>query len=374
MTKAKKIHIGIAFNSANQSEGASVKDQYVTSQEMFAEISETLSNLGAKVSRFEASNDFLGQLQQTWGDIDLIFNLANDIYQVAVPMAVEQICKEKGARNLVCTGSKVEGHVLALNKVLARRVLSNRVVQPKWCALDEITSPQADLIDFPALVKPINEGQSIGIRQSNVVSSMNELNDVLTSLRSELGGTMLIESFLDGVEYSIGLVGNVVMPAISWDLDRLPGKPLVRGEDLKQGNLTIPHASLVEDLTIMDALAKQVITAQLELGLQDYSRSDFRAKRSDQTPHYLETNSGPGLQNIHSVLPWTAAGAGVSYENLIGAIIAQALKRLPIERQKELDTRGFEKAYENLIALGKTGRSIQLAGREFYILKPLNNN
>ncbi|MEM7039419.1 MAG: hypothetical protein AAF570_20770, partial [Bacteroidota bacterium] len=334
-----------------------VEEQYIISNEVYTEIAEVLEAHGAVVSQIDARGNLYQQFENSSADTDLVFNLAQDLYQVGVPMVLDQLKLEKKKGAFEYTGARFEGHTLALNKKLARNVLGEKVTQPEWWFLESEQTPLPDAIEFPVIVKPVNEAHSIGIRQSNVVYSVSELEQVLERLRARVGGGMLIESFLDGNEYSMGIVGNVIFPAAAWDLDEIPGKPLVRGEDLKQKDLTVPHASFVRAPDLSLELATQVATTHMELGLLDYSRSDFRARKSSAAPYFLEVNSGCGLRNHQSLLPWTAAGAGVSYTELIASIAAQALYRLPEAHLDELDIEKFDATYAGLQEKAKSQRS-----------------
>jgi D-alanine-D-alanine ligase len=70
------------------------------------------------------------------------------------------------------------------------------------------------------------------------------------------------------------------------------------------------------------------VAAWRGLGGRDGGRIDLRAD-AEGTPHFLEVNPLPGLHPIHSDLPILARLGGMSYGELIGKIMASALKRLP---------------------------------------------
>lgn len=370
--KPRAVHVGIVLNRVGQGDALGLHTQYTTSQKVSDGIIQALRQHGAEVSEIEAGSNLYARLHGIAKKVDVIFNLAEDLYQMAVPITLAQLHKELEQPYPVCTGAGAEGHMLALNKALARQVLGEHISQPAWWCLAEDETPQPDEISFPVLVKPTSEGHSVGVDEANVVSSNSELERALAQLRKRLGGPMLVESFLDGNEYSVGLIGNVVMPAVAWDLNQLPGQPLVRSENLKQADLTIPHAQIVRDPELAKSLAHQAATAHIRLGLQDYSRSDFRAKQGCAEPYYLETNSMPGLQNLQSVLPWAMARAGVAYEDIIGSIVAQALQRLPAAHRQQLHTEHFEAAYRRLLAQAQNGQKICVRGREFYLLEPVD--
>jgi|GEM_PF-3508544 len=364
----RNIRIGVAVNSPNNDVSSTIEKQYIKSDEFFGRITKLLKNYDVEVVKIEANGNLFSKIADLIGDIDAVFNLGEVLYQIAVPLVIDQVKFEHNA-DLACTSAGAEGHLLALNKVRARQILLNKINQPKWWYAEGDAVPQLAPEDFPVIVKPINAAHSIGIYQKNVVYNNADLAQIIAELRTKFSDRLLIEGFLDGVEYSMGLVGNVIMPGVSWDLSKIPGNPLIRGEYLKKNDLTLPHATIVRDATIHESLATQVATAFIELGLRDYCRSDFRGRKHDPTPYYLETNSAPGLQSIDSVLPWAALRAGVSYDQLIAGIIWSSLKRLPQEYLKKLNTHKLKTSYQNLQNQG--GKRIQVKGQEFILMMPL---
>ena len=362
----RAVRLGIALNTRGKGYAPELEDQY-TSPETHRDITRALTALGAEIIELEADSALFETLKRLGGSLDLVFNLAEGLphcrsRQVTVPMALDHL-------GLEWTGALVEGHLVAANKALTRRVLGDRVAQPRWWLLDRGEQPP-DNISFPVLVKPVQEGYSVGIDQASVATSTHELEGALERLRRRVSGAVLVESFLGGIEYSIGLVGEVVMPAVSWDLDQLPGQPKVRGEDLKRADMTIPHARLVQDPDVARSLATQCVTAHTELGLRDYSRSDFRAMAGSPAPYFLETNSMPGLQDFQSVLPWTAAQAGIAYEDVIGSVAALALRRLGEEHRREIEITPFEDAYHRLRRHAESAETVRVGGREYRFLRP----
>ena len=137
---------------------------------------------------------------------------------------------------------------------------------------------------------------------------------------------------------------------------------------MKQNDLTTPHADYVRDPEIALALATQVATTHMELGLFDYSRSDFRARKGSSDPYFIEVNSGCGLRNHTSLLPLTASKAGVSYSDLIASIAAQALQRLQPAHRNQLDTSKFDATFSNLQERAKAQKVIHVKGQPFFVM------
>jgi hypothetical protein len=173
-----------------------------------------------------------------------------------------------------------------------------------------------------------------------------------------------------GASSDFDLNRDVVLPPVAWDLSRMPGQPKVRGEDLKSADLTIPHAQWVEDDAIAVSLATQAVAAHHGLGLEGYSRSDFRAPRGAEGPCFLEVNSMPGLQDEQSVLPWAARQAGIAYRDVLGSLVALSLHRLPPARLAVTAVGGFEDAYRRLRTRAASSKVLRLGDRDYRLLEP----
>lgn len=365
--KKRALCIGIALNCRDRGYGEALQDQY-TDPRTQADVVGALASFGADLVEIEADRDFPARATELAGALDLVLNLAEGLpcchsRHVTVPAVLDHL-------GVPWTGAPVEGHLLAANKAMTRRLLGESVHQPRWWRLGARPSILPPDLEYPVMVKPMREGYSVGIDQRSVAGSELELRDALRRLGERAREPFLVESFLDGVEYSAGLVGEVVMPAVSWDLQRLPGAPRVRGEDLKREDLTIPHADFVRDPETRISLATQAVTSHLALGLRDYSRSDLRARAGSPLPFFLETNSMPGLQDHQSVLPWAAGRAGVAYRDVIGSIIALAGRRLSPEQRNRVQIDGFESAYERLKGLAAQALTVRVGDRDYYLLDP----
>jgi D-alanine-D-alanine ligase len=81
----------------------------------------------------------------------------------------------------------------------------------------------------------------------------------------------------------------------------------------------------------LEALERASLDAFDVLGCRDVARLDFRLD-ADGVPHFLECNPLPGLAPGIGDLTFIAAGAGLSYEELIREILDGALRRLPLAR------------------------------------------
>jgi D-alanine-D-alanine ligase len=196
-----------------------------------------------------------------------------------------------------------------------------------------------DLPDFyPALIKPNQADGSIGIRQDAVVRSRAEAEAYIGWLRTELPGrAMLIQEYLPGPEYGIGLIGNpatalMVLPVLEVDFARLPAglDPILSYE-----SKVLPDSPYWTEIKFKRAQADPALLASMaeharrlfgRLGCRDYARFDFRCA-ADGEPKLLEANPNPAWAN-DGKLAFMAGFAGIAYPDMLRMILDAALRRV----------------------------------------------
>jgi len=194
---------------------------------------------------------------------------------------------------------------------------------------------------LPVLVKPNFGDSSFGITQRSVAYSMEELVNAVAEIREKFGyeKPILVEELLTGKDITIGIIGNlpepyIVLPIIEEDYSALPPElPKICGYEAKwmpdspYWNIKSVSANLPE------ATEKFVIECCLKLferlDCRDYCRFDWRLD-SKGTPKLLEVNPNPGwCWDGH--LAKMSKLAGISYSEMLGAIIHAAEQRLGIQ-------------------------------------------
>ena len=195
---------------------------------------------------------------------------------------------------------------------------------------------------FPALIKPNYGNSSIGIGQDAVVHSWEEAIACLGRLREQMPRCpILIQEFLTGPEYSVGIVGNPgqgnrVLPPLEVDYAGLdPGLPRLLPYELKW----VPESPYWSQISYRaarldeDARRKLVDYANIlfeRLGCRDYARFDFRAD-SEGEIKLLEVNPNPGWC-WDGKLNLMAEMAGLRYCDLLRLIIETAQERVAAQR------------------------------------------
>ncbi len=188
--------------------------------------------------------------------------------------------------------------------------------------LDKGDSIDADAIlakvGLPCFVKPNNAGSSFGISKVTEKATLTEAIEVAFAEDHEI----LIESFLDGTEVSVGVIDYNGQTKV------LPATEIVSENDFfdyeakylgKSQEITPARISQTQ-LQNLNAVAQQVYEI---LNLSGFSRAEYIFIGDE--PYFLEINTVPGLTN-ESLLPQQAKAAGISLEDLFSNTIGQALK------------------------------------------------
>jgi D-alanine-D-alanine ligase len=215
------------------------------------------------------------------------------------------------------TGSGHLASALAFDKDLAKRVLRDAGVPvPRWIMAPAAVATVAQMPGFPCVVKPSNEGSSVGL---SLVREPARLTAAL-ALAARYDAEVMIEEFIDGRELTVGVVGENALPVIEiiakhelfdYECKYTPGMAEEFPAELSPG-----VALRIQDLALR---------AHRALKLGGYSRIDFRADANGGI-FCLEANTLPGM-TPNSLIPKGARAAGMSFPDLCEAICRLAMVR-----------------------------------------------
>jgi len=222
------------------------------------------------------------------------------------------------------TGSKVLGSALSMDKVRSKQVFAAsdlptakyRVVNKlDFLAFTNSSAVLAELLQQlggRVMVKPANEGSSIGMAQASTVEQ-------LTNALEEAFGfdqQVLLEAWIDGPEYTVSILGQQALPAIHMETPR----EFYDYEAKYQSNSTQYHCpcGLNEvDETYIQTLALKAFNAT---GASGWGRVDLM-REHDGSWQLLEVNTVPGMTET-SLVPKSAKQFGLSFEDLVERILA----------------------------------------------------
>ncbi len=173
-------------------------------------------------------------------------------------------------------------------------------------------------VGLPCFVKANKAGSSFGITKVHKKEDLQHAINVAFKEDDEI----IIESFLDGTEVSVGVITykgeTKVLPITEIvsenDFFDYEAKYLGKSQEITPARLTKEQEEQV------NTVAKKIYEV---LKMKGFSRSEFIFK--DNKPHLLEINTVPGLTK-ESILPQQAAVAGISLKNLFTNAIEEALK------------------------------------------------
>jgi D-alanine-D-alanine ligase len=196
-------------------------------------------------------------------------------------------------------------------------------------------------LNFPLILKPSHEGSSIGINWENVVHSEKTLRVKLVEMIEIYRQPILAEKFIDGREFSVGLIGNfsqieepLVLPILEIDFSGFPselGKVLgqkAKSEFDNSSNYICP-AEINESLR--KKIEKNAKASFKVLGCKDWARLDYRLDNNGEL-YFLEVNTLPGIdydvaKDEFSFYPMMWYALGKKYTDMIREVIQAAIKR-----------------------------------------------
>jgi D-alanine-D-alanine ligase len=224
-------------------------------------------------------------------------------------------------------GSKTLASALAMDKVMAKRVLAAEgvpvprgvVVERREFALDpEGSAQRAVEAGLPAVVKPVEQGSSIGM------SLVGEPPEMVPALREALGydARALVEERLFGAELTVGLLGNrepLPLPVV----EIVPKRAFFDYRAKYDAGLSeeICPARLPEKVS--RTVQEVAVRAHRALGCHGLSRVDLIL--TEKGPVVLEVNTLPGM-TVNSLLPKAAAVAGIPFGELLHRLVQLALE------------------------------------------------
>jgi D-alanine-D-alanine ligase len=301
-------------------------------------IKKALLNRCDSVEVVEADENAYEKLRR--GNFDFAFNIAEGIRGEAREAQIPAMLEMLG---IPYSGSGVTTLAITLDKRRTKEVLeANGIRTPRFQHLSRAEDLRSDL-QFPLFLKPNGEGSSRGITARSLVSSKEELEEVASEMVATYRQPVLVEEYLTGREFTVGLIGNPpeVLPIVEVGFEGLPeGAPRFDCYEVKWiydslgtgYDTTVCPAELDDDLR--SRIEKAATRTFEALEVRDLCRLDLRLDNQGE-PSVFDVNALPGLipdPAENSRFPKAAYAAGRSYEELIGEVFNAALAREGILR------------------------------------------
>jgi len=314
------------------------------SEETVTALREALQAGGHEVIPLEGDVTLLDTVRQV--NPDICFNVCEghrgDARESQVPALLEML-------GIPYTGSKVLAHALSLDKAASKHIWQDLGLPTTPFQVfrrgDEVLCQQ---LAFPLFVKPVREGSGMGINGRSVVHDRAQLREQVRWVLRTYGQPALVESYMPGREFTVGLMGNPLpsrarqgrglydergfhlFPVLEIDSRVGAGHGVYNAEakSYYPGEREAPLYLCPADISpTLEAELKHLALAAFEaIGALDVARVDFRLG-SDGRPYLLEINTLPGLNPSLSDLCIMARAEGIDYADLINEVLNLAAER-----------------------------------------------
>jgi len=305
--------------------GMITKEHY--SEKTVEKVAKSLEKGGHSVKIIEGGMNFIEEMKDFMPRVvsgerpGMVFNMAYGIQgqnrYTHVPAMLEML-------GIPYVGSGPEAHSVVQDKVMTKIVLQkNNIPTPGFWVFSTSEDKFDDLI-FPVIVKPKMESTSMGME---VVDNWDDLRKAVAKQIEKFSQDILVEQFIPGREFAVGLLGNgshiEILPIVEIDLKGDPNK-IQTIDDKKSTPLDkICPAKLTEQQE--KEIKKISLESFKKLGLNDFARVDLRMDKNGNV-YILELNSMASLGVTGSYVH-AAKSAGYSYDSLINKILDTAAIR-----------------------------------------------
>ena len=293
-------------------------------------IEDALNELGYKTDRIGHAKHLVSRLKD--GDRwDIVFNICEGMHGIGREAQVPAILD---LFSIPYTFSDVLVLSLTLHKGMTKRVIRDGgIPTPDFAVIQSIDQLNEVRIPYPLFVKPNAEGTGKGISAMSKVSSAEELKTICTDLLTRYPTGLLIEEFLPGREFTVGILGTGAEAYPAGLMEIIYTKK--KAGSIYSYSTKADYENLVEYTVPEKEIAGECISLALNawrtLGCRDGGRVDIRVDKNG-VASFIEVNPLAGLDKVHSDLPILAYKHGYDFTRLIREIMASACKRtdLPI--------------------------------------------
>ncbi len=220
------------------------------------------------------------------------------------------------------TGPGVLASSIAMDKAMTKRIwLHEGLATPKFHMLtaDSDWAAVVAKLGLPLIVKPAHEGSTLGLTKVTDAAQL----PAAYALAAKYDSAVMAEEFISGMELTCPVLGagdtaralpvvRIVAPDANYDYQNKYFSDQTRY--LCPSGLPPEQEKQIQDL---------VLKSFKSLGCRGWARADVMVREADNQPFLLEINTSPGMTG-HSLVPMSAAVAGMPYEALCVEILRMA--------------------------------------------------
>jgi D-alanine-D-alanine ligase len=272
-----------------------------------------LTELGFDVTSLDAKDDFIEKLIKN--KPDKVFNALHGRFgeDGSIQGLLEHL-------KIPYTHSGILSSAIAMDKLTSKKIFKDaKINSPEYLVIKNLEDFKNSNINYPCVIKPNNEGSSVGVYIFNELKKSNE--DTVVSLLKKYN-FLILEKYIPGREIQVAVMGSKALGAI----EIIPTRSFYDYEAKYSTSAKTKH---VIPVSMNEVDYKKILDTALQahntLGCRGVTRSDFRYNESDKVNkiYILEVNTQPGMTNL-SLVPEIASYYGISFNELVKWIINDA--------------------------------------------------
>lgn len=289
-------------------------------------VAQSLEKAGHNVAILDGNKQIIERLENFMPRVmegeqmGMVFNMAYGIQGESRYTHIPSLLEMLGVPYV---GSSPSGHAMALDKVLTKIIWKNNHLPTPDFWVFSSANEDLSQVEYPVIVKPKMESVSFGLK---IVYNEKDLKEVIEYIVAEFDQQALVEQFIRGREFCVGLLGNSpveAFPVLEIDLEGNPDGIQTLDNKKNIPRKKICPASIPDKLSIQ--MQKLSISAFKALNLRDFSRVDIRLDENNKI-FLLEINSMASLGQTGSY-PTAAKAAGYNFESLANRMLDIAAVR-----------------------------------------------
>lgn len=326
-----RLRVGITYNlkkdfSLQRNHPIDFLEEF-DSEETIDAIQDVLRREGHEVIKLGGDTGLIDRLRKT--PVDIVFNIAEGSQgrnrEAHIPALLEFL-------NIPYTGSDPLTLSVTLDKSMAKRiVMSENILTPKFKRVERVEDLNGLDLNYPLFVKLCYEGSSKGVRLDSKILDHRSLEEKTRWLLDTYGPPLLVEEFISGPEFTVGILGNEdpsVLGVMHIEIKGIPPEEAIYSLEVKREweEKVRYHCPPPIEKKLLRKIEEVALRSFRALECRDVSRVDIRVGK-DEAPYFLEINPLPGLSPVYGDLPIMAKRMGWDYDRLVKTIFHHALKR-----------------------------------------------
>ena len=272
-----------------------------------------LAEIGFEVTSLDAKDDFIEKLIKN--KPDKVFNALHGRFgeDGSIQGLLEHL-------KIPYTHSGILSSAIAMDKLTSKKIFKDaKISSPEYQVIKNLEDFQSSIIGYPCVVKPNNEGSSVGVYIFNEPKKSDEETIIFLLKKYTF---LILEKYIPGREIQVAVMGSKALGGI----EIVPTRSFYDYEAKYSANAKTKHIIPVK---LNEADYKKILDMALQahniLGCRGVTRSDFRYNESDKVNkiYILEVNTQPGMTSL-SLVPEIANYYGISFNELVKWIINDA--------------------------------------------------